>query len=383
MAAPHPPLDLASVTARLSRLTMPADAGDDPGPRAAVAAILREGGGGDAEVLLIRRAEHPDDPWSGHMAFPGGRRHEEDRSDADTAIRETREEVGVDSAAHGSLVTRLADVAAVARGKRTGLTIAPFVFALHAEVALTFDPAEVSEAIWAPLGPLARGEGGGTMRYEVEGQVIVLPCLDVAGHRVWGLTYRMLQLLFEAIGQERLQLTPPRGSGRGIPVRVPDALPCPRVEEVQVPSERERREDSPAGGDGRRRRSGAQVLLVAGDWVEGRAGAHEVDVRVLATESEARLVPVRREREDAGAPRPVRRHPVEEVDDRAGGPVEDPGVVVVQAVDCLPAPGRRSLSQIHARPSRLWGVMRTPRRLPSSQATMPSASCAWRVPPAS
>jgi 8-oxo-dGTP pyrophosphatase MutT (NUDIX family) len=183
---------------------MPADASDDAvdgGPRAAVAAILREGGG-EAEVLLIRRAEHPDDPWSGHMAFPGGRRQEEDRSDADTAIRETREEVGVDLRAHGSLVTRLADVAAVARGKRTGLTIAPFVFALHADVVLTFDPAEVSEALWAPLGPLARGEGGGTMRYEVEGQVIVLPCLDVAGHRVWGLTYRMLQLLFEAIGAD-------------------------------------------------------------------------------------------------------------------------------------------------------------------------------------
>jgi 8-oxo-dGTP pyrophosphatase MutT (NUDIX family) len=205
VAAPHPPLDLASVTARLSRLTLPADAGDDASPRAAVAAILREGravttGGGDAEVLLIRRAEHPDDPWSGHMAFPGGRRDEGDRTDLETAIRETREEVGVDLAAHGALITRLADVAAVARGRRTGLTIAPFVFALHAEVSLSFDPAEVSEALWAPLGPLARGEGAGTMRYEVEGQVIVLPCLNVEGHVVWGLTYRMLQLLFEALG---------------------------------------------------------------------------------------------------------------------------------------------------------------------------------------
>ncbi len=196
------PLDLASISTRLSRLTLPADGGDD-GPRAAVAAILREGrAGGDAEVLLIRRAEHPDDPWSGHMAFPGGRRHETDRTDADTAIRETREEVGVDLDAHGLLLTRLADVAAVARGKRTGLTIAPFVYALRGEPALTFDPAEVSGAIWAPLGPLVRGEGAGTMRYEAEGQVIVLPSLDVAGHVVWGLTYRMLQLLFDALAAD-------------------------------------------------------------------------------------------------------------------------------------------------------------------------------------
>ncbi len=199
----HPPLDLASVTARLTRLTLPADAGDDAGPRAAVAAVLRPGrAGGDAEVLFIRRAEHPDDPWSGHMAFPGGRRHEDDRSDADTAMRETREEVGLDLAAHGTLITRLADVAAVARGRRTGLTIAPFVFALHEDPVLRFDPAEVSDALWAPLGPLARGEGAGTLDYEVEGKVVVLPCLHVEGHVVWGLTYRMLQLLFEALAAE-------------------------------------------------------------------------------------------------------------------------------------------------------------------------------------
>ena len=202
--AAHPSLDLASVTAHLSRLTLPAESADETGPRAAVAAVLRAGrSGGDAEVLLIRRADHPDDPWSGHMAFPGGRRQEEDRTDADTAVRETREEVGVDLAADGALITRLADVAAVARGKRTGLTIAPFVFALHADVPLTFDPAEVAEALWAPLGPLARGEGGGDDALRGgRGQTIVLPCLDVAGHRVWGQTYRMLQLLFEALSAD-------------------------------------------------------------------------------------------------------------------------------------------------------------------------------------
>ncbi|MFN7699333.1 MAG: NUDIX domain-containing protein [Deltaproteobacteria bacterium] len=41
--------------------------------RAAVAAILRERAPGAPEVLFIRRAEKPGDPWSGHMAFPGGK----------------------------------------------------------------------------------------------------------------------------------------------------------------------------------------------------------------------------------------------------------------------------------------------------------------------
>ncbi|MGB5283894.1 MAG: NUDIX domain-containing protein, partial [Polyangiales bacterium] len=62
---------------------------------AAVAMLLREGASGP-EVFFIRRAEHPRDPWSGHMAFPGGRRDAGDATLLDTAMRETREEVGVD-----------------------------------------------------------------------------------------------------------------------------------------------------------------------------------------------------------------------------------------------------------------------------------------------
>src|SRR4051812_3842337 len=56
--------------------------------RAAVAAILRDAAEGP-EILFIRRAEHPQDPWSGHMAFPGGREEPGDADLLETAIRET------------------------------------------------------------------------------------------------------------------------------------------------------------------------------------------------------------------------------------------------------------------------------------------------------
>ncbi len=193
--------DLPTVTSRLLGLPpRPRDAA--PGARASVAAILREGPERRAELLLIRRAEHPKDPWSGHMAFPGGRRDDTDRDLLHTAIREAHEEVGIDLEQHGTLLAQLGEVPAIARGRRTGLTIDPFVFALHADVPLVFAPDEVAEALWTPLAPLVRGESAGTFRYEHEGHALELPCLRVGERVVWGLTYQMLQMLFAALSAE-------------------------------------------------------------------------------------------------------------------------------------------------------------------------------------
>jgi 8-oxo-dGTP pyrophosphatase MutT (NUDIX family) len=191
-------LDLPTIATRLANL---ADSGDPAdGRHAAVAAVLREPSpGAGVELLLIKRAEHPNDPWSGHMALPGGRRDEGDASLLATAIRETREEVGIDLEARGALLGRLGPVDAVARGRRVGLTITPFVFALRDDAPVAFDEREVAEALWAPLAPLARGEATGTFAYRHEGAVYDLPCLRVGERVVWGLTYQMLQLFFEAI----------------------------------------------------------------------------------------------------------------------------------------------------------------------------------------
>jgi 8-oxo-dGTP pyrophosphatase MutT (NUDIX family) len=193
--------ELNAVLERLASYTSAVDS-DEPGNRAAVAAILRAGPAADAEILLVRRAEDPNDPWSGHMALPGGRKDPDDTSLAQTAMRETLEEVGIDLASQGRLLVRLPDHPAVARGRRVGLVIAPFVFALEGEHALRPNE-EIAEAIWTPLGPLARGEGAGTFPYDHEGTVFDLPFLDVQGRRVWGLTYQMLQVFFGVLHGKR------------------------------------------------------------------------------------------------------------------------------------------------------------------------------------
>ncbi len=188
--------DIDDVARRLASRRARILEGPEVRNRAAVAAVLRAAPQGP-EVFLIRRAQHPKDPWSGHMAFPGGRHDATDPDLLATSLRETREEVGIDLARDARLLGRLDDMPAVARGRATGMVISPFVFAMVNPV----DPApnaEVSEWLWASVAPMVRGAIATTFEYPHEGVTFKLPAFDVHGRIVWGLTYQMLQSLFRA-----------------------------------------------------------------------------------------------------------------------------------------------------------------------------------------
>jgi len=165
--------------------------------RAAVAIVVREAADGP-QILLIQRAEHPDDAWSGHMAFPGGREDPEDEGLLDTAIRETREELALDLRQAGRLLGQLAPLPAVARNRPVGMTIVPFVFELTTDVEMICSD-EVAAAVWAPLDPLFHGRLRTTHDVDHEGARLQFPAHDVEGRVVWGLTYRMLDSLFELL----------------------------------------------------------------------------------------------------------------------------------------------------------------------------------------
>ena len=172
---------------------------------AAVAAVLRptnpDENAREAEVLFIRRAEHEHDPWSGHMAFPGGRVEMQDVSLLDTATRETREEIGLDLGRHAELLGRIDDVPAIAQGKPVGLVIRPFVFALHSDLPPLTLNHEVEEVVWGPLGAMARGEVDTTLPYRRPGYAedLIMPAYDIDDRIVWGLTHRMLANLFDLL----------------------------------------------------------------------------------------------------------------------------------------------------------------------------------------
>jgi len=173
-----------------------------PGARyAAVAAILRPSDR-ETEVLLIRRAERQGDPWSGHMAFPGGHRDPDDRDLLQTALRETYEEVGLDLNRHEHLGA-LDHVPATLRGRRVNVAIAPHVFALREPSPLLRPNHEVAEIVWAQLGPMARGELDALKDFTYEGETHQVPAYRVHGHIVWGLTYHMLRSLFAVLDAGR------------------------------------------------------------------------------------------------------------------------------------------------------------------------------------
>ena len=193
--------DLETIRQRITQPTRRTKTAQPNERRAAVAAILRPARepANDTEVLLIRRAERPGDPWSGHMAFPGGHHEPEDPDLRATAMRETLEEVGIDLRLHDYLGP-LDEISAMARGRPVGMTIAPHVFALRESPLAVLRPnVEVAELVWGRLGPMIRGEIDAIKEMNYGGEVRQLPAFRVHDHLVWGMTHNMLRSLFEVL----------------------------------------------------------------------------------------------------------------------------------------------------------------------------------------
>lgn len=161
---------------------------------ASVALVVRPGASG-LELLVIRRAEVVGDPWSGHMAFPGGRRSPRDADRRATAVRETREEVGVDLDAHGTPLGRLDDVEPLSGAP--SVVVSAFVFAVPRGTE-TRPNHEVDAALWIPLRELtAPGAATEYLHTLTGGRSLRFPALAYREHVIWGLTHRILAQFLE------------------------------------------------------------------------------------------------------------------------------------------------------------------------------------------
>lgn len=171
---------------------------DGSARRASVALIVRPVSESDCSLLLIHRAQHPHDPWSGQIGLPGGHM---DASDADpeaTIYRETREELAVDLKTHARLLGRLDEAVTDAGGRTAPITVVPFVFELTRPVEPQPNH-EVQRVIWVSLTTLRDPQAASTFTHHDEIHRAVLPCLRVDGLLIWGLTLHILEGFFDRL----------------------------------------------------------------------------------------------------------------------------------------------------------------------------------------
>jgi 8-oxo-dGTP pyrophosphatase MutT (NUDIX family) len=165
---------------------------------AAVALLLRPAaatsGGevdGSAEILFIKRAERKGDPWSGHIAFPGGRQEARDADLLAAAVRETSEEVGIDVRSGGRILGRLPTIEPVSV-RLPPIDVTPFVALAPEGSRARPRPGEIAEAYWVPLHSLRDAGQSAVVRRVVGGEKREWPAYPSPGGSIWGITERIL-----------------------------------------------------------------------------------------------------------------------------------------------------------------------------------------------
>lgn len=137
--------------------------------------------------LVLRRAAHPADPWSGHFSFPGGRKEAWDKDLLATCIRETLEETGITlKPAH--LLQEL-PLEPAGRNFSRPLWVQPFMFTLSAPPPLQLETKEIESGCWLDIASF-RDPAKHRSVEMLPGQFF--PAYPLDDYYLWGFTYRLL-----------------------------------------------------------------------------------------------------------------------------------------------------------------------------------------------
>ncbi|MGQ0649154.1 MAG: NUDIX hydrolase [Gemmatimonadaceae bacterium] len=164
--------------------------------RAAVALAFREDRG-EPELLMIRRSERAGDPWSGHIALPGGRWSPNDESLEATAVRETLEETGLDVRRSGVVLGALDDLRP-RTATLPAIVVTPYVAVVDSPPDLHLSD-EVADAFWVPWSLLIDPTYDRESEVHVRGATWRVPSFVLREHVVWGMTERILRQLLSRL----------------------------------------------------------------------------------------------------------------------------------------------------------------------------------------
>jgi 8-oxo-dGTP pyrophosphatase MutT (NUDIX family) len=142
------------------------------------------------EVLLIKRAIREGDPWSGDIAFPGGKQHAEDRNTCQTALRELREETGI-TPSNTEPVYRLPDKLTRLHHAPLPMTISPWIFETDSPQTAKLNH-ESTDFLWLPLTEFLREDAQSTLKWKTRLGTFTMPTLEVDEHRIWGITLSII-----------------------------------------------------------------------------------------------------------------------------------------------------------------------------------------------
>lgn len=206
------PFTIQQIREALSRHE-PKLANPEPNNTAAAVALVLAGQEHDLSMAFIRRAEHPLDPWSGHMALPGGRWDPTDLHPRAAAERETLEEVGL-SVGDPHWLGGLSDVLIRLGGGDRRMILSPFVYYLGEEHAPFVPNHEVAGAFWIPLSYLWDPRNSSHLEWEREGKRLLYPAIRFQDSAIWGLTFRVLTLFSDVLDAPLPHLEEIPGLGR-------------------------------------------------------------------------------------------------------------------------------------------------------------------------
>ncbi|MDU0459884.1 MAG: CoA pyrophosphatase [Geobacteraceae bacterium] len=162
---------------------------------ASVALIVRQLSD-DMEILFIQRAAHHLDPWSGHIAFPGGK-CEKGEQVCQTARRETLEEIGIDLEDDWYL-GRLSDIV----GTNLPVWVSCCVYGTGNRISVPVLSEEVSDAFWIRLSDVRDRGRHQLSPVAFDDRFFEVPAIRLPGEGkpvLWGITYRLVMQFLELL----------------------------------------------------------------------------------------------------------------------------------------------------------------------------------------